>query len=143
MKIQKIVSWAFCMVGVIFILTGCSQGRLASINSSSSVPVEIAYLGHPPVMAVLEDVDKVLAKYENQVKVSRYNIDTPEGEKFLKDKKVTDPTVLVIFIGGSMTYQQVQFFSFPVGKGTAITKAGNWTLEDLDMALAQAVGPKK
>jgi len=132
------VSWLSLLI-VLLSLTGCLQ--------SGPVPVEIAYRGHPPVRAVLEDVDKLLAKYDQQVKVTRFDVDTPEGETFLKGKEIADPTVLAIFIDGSMAYQQgdavVEFFSFPVGKGTAMTAAGNWTLEDLDAALALAVDSNK
>ncbi len=126
------------VLAVLFSLTACGQ--------SSVVKVEIAYRGHPPVLAVLKDVDTLLAKYDQQLKVSRYDVDTPEGEAFLKGHKITDPTVLAIFIDGSMAYQQsnttVEFFSFPVGRGTEMTAAGNWTLEDLDAALALAVDSK-
>ncbi len=119
-------------------LAGCSQ--------SSPVAVEIAYRNHPPVQAVLADVDKLLAKYDKQVKVTRYDVDTPEGTAFLKKNNLTGETVLAIFVGGSMAYQksdqQVQFVSFPVGKGTAMTKAGNWTVDDLDAALAAATSTK-
>jgi hypothetical protein len=132
-----IVSLLFAL-GVFFSLSGCGQ--------SGVVNIEIAYRGHPPVKAVLTDVDQLLAKYDQQLKVSRYDVDTPEGEAFLKDKKVTGPTVLAIFINDTMTYtaddKSVEFFSFPVGKGTAMTAAGNWTLEDLDAALSQAVNSK-
>jgi hypothetical protein len=123
------------VLAALFSLTGCGQSGL--------VKVEIAYRGHPPVLAVLEDVDKLLVAHDKELVVSRYDVDTPEGETFLKEKEVTDPTVLAIFIDGSMTYQQgdtaVEFFSFPVGKGTAMTAAGNWTLEDLDAALSLAL----
>jgi hypothetical protein len=132
-----IVSLLF-VLAALFSLSGCGQPGV--------VNVEIAYRGHPPVKAVLADVDQLLAKYDQQVKVSRYDVDTPEGEAFLKDKKVTDPTVLAIFINDTMTYtagdKTVKFFSFPVGKGTAMTAAGDWTLEDLDAALSQALNSK-
>lgn len=142
MKHQKLflsIASLLFVLAVFISLTGCSQSGL--------VNVEIAYRGHPPVRAVLEDVDKLLAKYDQQVKVTRYDVDTPEGETFLKGKEITDPTVLAIFIDDSMMYQEgakeVQFFSFPVSKGTAMTAAGNWTLEDLDAALALAVDSNK
>ena len=134
----SVVGW-LCLLAVLLALAGCTQ--------SAPVAVEIAYRNHPPVREVLTDVDKLLAKYDKQVKVTRYDIDTPEGEAFLNKMKVTDPTVLAVFIDGSLAFQQgeqqVQFISFPVGKGTAMTKAGNWTLEDLDAALAQATASKK
>ncbi len=135
-----------CVAAALLALSGCGQG-LPLIGGVGPASVEIAYRNHPPVRAVLEDVDKLLAKYDKQVKVSRYDVDTPEGESFLKGKQVTDPTVLAIFVKGSMAYQQgdhqVKFFSFPVGKGTAMTAAGDWTLEDLDGALALATGDKQ
>ncbi|RPJ25150.1 MAG: hypothetical protein EHM33_15505 [Chloroflexi bacterium] len=141
MKYQKLF---LSIASLLFVLalfvssTGCSQSKL--------VNVEIAYRGHPPVQAVLKDVDALLIKYDQQVKVTRYDVDTPEGETFLKGKEISDPTVLAIFIDDSMMYQggaeAVRFFSFPVGKGTAMTAAGNWTLEDLDAALALALESK-
>ena len=132
-----VVSW-LCLLALLTALTGCTQ--------SASVSVEIAYRNHPPVREVLVDVDKLLGKYEKLVKIERYDIDTPEGEAFLKRMKITEPSVLAVFINGSLSFQQgeqqVQFVSFPVGKGTAMTQAGNWTLEDLDAALAQATASK-
>jgi hypothetical protein len=139
------VRW-LCVVTAFFALSGCAQG-LPLIGRSVPTQVEIAYRNHPPVRAVLEDVDKLLAKYDKQIRVSRYDVDTPEGESFLKTKQITDPAVLAIFVKGSMDYvqgdHQVRFFSFPVGKGTAMTAAGNWTLDDLDGALALATGARK
>jgi hypothetical protein len=140
-----VASW-LCVASVVLALAGCAQG-LPFVGQAGPVQVEIAYRNHPPVLAVLEDVDKLLTKYDKQVKVSRFDVDTPEGESFLKSKQVSDPTVLAIFVKGSMVYgqsdHQVKFFSFPVGKGTAMTAAGNWTLDDLDGALALATGAKK
>ena len=142
----SVTSW-FCMLTALLMLAGCGQGLLSLAGQSGPAAVEIAYRNHPPVRAVLEDVDKLLAKYDQQVKVTRYDVDTPEGESFLKGKQVTDPTVLAIFIGGSMVYkqgdQQVKFFSFPVGKGTAMTAAGNWTLDDWTEPWLSATGAQK
>ncbi|MBI4787006.1 MAG: hypothetical protein HY782_08175 [Chloroflexi bacterium] len=123
------------LLAALLVTVGCSP--------AGPVAVEIAYRNHPPVRDVLVDVDSLLAKYDKQVQVTRYDVDTPEGDAFLKTKQVTDPCVLAIFIKGSMAYQQVKFFSFPVGKGTAMTAAGNWTPADLDAALALATGSKK
>ena len=137
MKQSRILISAVIFLGLLvglFALSGCS--------SSSQVAVEIAYRNHPPVQAVLVDVDKLLVDYGEKVKVTRYDVDTPEGAAFLKSKNLTGSTVLAIFIDGSVAYQkgdqQVQFMSFPVGKGTAMTEAGNWILDDLDAALAIA-----
>ena len=131
------------MLAVVFALAGCSLLP----GQSRPVSVKIAYRNHPPVRAVLEDVDRLLAKYDKQLTIARYDVDTPDGESFLKNQKIMDPTVLAIFIGDSMMYQQdgrqVQFFSFPQGSGTEMTMAGDWTLEDLDAALGQATESRK
>jgi hypothetical protein len=130
------------------ILLGLLMGSISLAGCGQSpVAVEIAYLNHPPVQAVLVDVNKVLAKYEKQLQVTRYDIGTPEGAAFLKNKNLNQGSVLAIFVNGSIAYQksdqQVQFISFPVGKGTAMMRAGNWTVDDLDAALAAATNSKK
>jgi hypothetical protein len=127
-------------------LTGCGQGFASLTGRSGPVTVDIAYLGHPPVKAVLADVDKVLASYGDKVQVSRHDVSTPEGTDFLKSRGIADRTVLAIFVNGSIDFsqngRQVRFFSFPVGRGTEMTAAGNWTVSDLEAALAQAAGSK-
>jgi hypothetical protein len=132
------VTFLFVILAGLFFLAGCSQ--------TSSVDVEIVYRNHPPVREVLVDVDKLLTPYGEQLTVTRYDMDTPEGEAFLKDKGITDPKVLVILVNGTVAFQkgdqEIQFISFPVGKGTAMTEAGNWTLDDLSAALAAATSSK-
>ena len=125
-------------------LAGCSQGFASLTGRSGPVTVDIAYLGHPPVKAVLTDVDKMLASYGDKVQVNRHDVSTPEGEQFLKSRGIADRTVLAIFVNGSMDFshdgRQVRFFSFPEGKGTQMTAAGNWKITDLESALSHAVG---
>ncbi|MHB1134795.1 MAG: hypothetical protein ACYC4L_20680 [Chloroflexota bacterium] len=130
---------------VVVLVFGSLAGCAAMPTLGSSAPtVEIAYLNHPPVKAVLVDVDKVLAGYGDKVKVSRVIVDEPAGEEFLKSKGITERTVLGIWINGKLDYKAgdkaVKFFSFPVGRGTQVTAAGNWDLPDFEAALRAAIG---
>jgi hypothetical protein len=137
---------ALVLAGALALLAALASCDQISALAGKTTTVDIAYLGHPPVKAVLTDVDPLLAKYGDKVKVNRYDVDTPEGKDFLASKGVADRTVLAIWVNGSLDYQagdkQVKFFSFPVGRGTDMTAAGNWDLPDLQAALSAATGVK-
>jgi hypothetical protein len=132
---------ALLVVATALVTGGCTAAAPGA-SSGGPVPVEIAFRNHPPVQAVLKDVDAVIAKYGDKVSVSRHDVDVADSETFMKDKDLTNTCVLAIYVRGSMTYpkdgSEVKFYSFPVGRGTAVTAAGNWTIDDLDSALAQA-----
>lgn len=138
---------ALVLVAAMLILAGCSGARAVTGGTPAVVTVDIAYLDHPPVMAVLDQVNRVLAKYGDHLKVSRYDLDTPAGDTFAKAKRLTGHTPLAIFINGSMDVtlngHRVRFYSFPQGEGTGMVAEGGWTLEALDAALAQATSARR
>ncbi len=141
---QRTIATLVLTAGIL-ILAGCGAGaRAVTGGTPTVVTVDIAYLSHPPVLAVLDQVNRVLAKYGNRLKISRYDLDTPAGETFAKAKRLTGHVPLAIFINGSMDVtlggHRVRFYSFPQGEGTGIVAGGAWTLDALDAALAQATG---
>ncbi len=136
------------LLGGLTVFAGCGAGARAVTGSTPGVvTVDIAYLEHAPVLAVLDQVNRVLAKYGNRLKVSRYDLDTPAGEAFAKSRRLTGHVPLAIFINGSMDVvlngHRVRFYSFPQGEGTGMVAEGAWTLEALDAALAQATGGRR
>jgi len=111
-----------------------------------AVTVDIAYLDHAPVLAVLDQVTRVLAKYGDRLKVARYDLETPAGTAFAERKHLTGHTPLAIFINGSMDVTEgghhIRFFRFPEGQGTRMVPAGGWSMALLDAALAHATGAR-
>jgi hypothetical protein len=140
-------------LAALVILVGCGQsasavgqGAATGGGAPGAATVDILYLNHPPLRPVLADVDKVLAKYGDKVKVTRYDFDTQEGAAFAKAKNITGHEPLAIFINGStdvtVNGRQVKFLSFPQGQGTGMVQDGAWSMQDLDAVLAQATGAK-
>ena len=105
--------------------------------------VEIIYLNHGPVRSVLTDVDKLLEGYGEQVHITHYDFNTPEGEAFAQSKDLSGHIPLVIYVNGSMEFstddRSVKLFSFPQGQGTGIVPDGTWTMDDLRQVLDEAV----
>jgi ABC-type glycerol-3-phosphate transport system substrate-binding protein len=127
--------------------TAAGQAATTSGGTPGTVTVDILYLNHPPLRPVLANVDQLLAKYGDKVKVTRYDFDTQEGAAFAKAKNITGHEPLAIFINGStdakVDGRQVKFLSFPQGQGTGMVPDGGWSMQDLDAALAQATGAKQ
>ncbi len=143
--------WVLMLVATVG-LAGCQRSTPVSQNPAilsspaggGGVTVDIAYLDHPPVVAVLDEVNTILTKYASRISVHRYDLDTPAGSAFAQARKLTEHTPLAIFINGTMEMNRdgrhVRFFSFPQGQGTGVVPEGSWTLEDLDAALGHAAG---
>jgi hypothetical protein len=130
-----------------FLLAGCGAKSAPSQSAPTAPPgvttVDIIYLNHGPVRSILTDIDKLLAGYGEQVYVARYDFDTPEGEAFAQLHDLSEHIPLAIFINGSMDFtvgdRAVKFYSFPQGQGTFIAADGDWTIDDLQQVLDQAV----
>jgi len=145
---------ALALVVGMVVLVGCSRGAAVGTGAPSrpasyvpeAVPVDIAYLNHAPVLTVLDQVNRVLAKYGDRIKVARYDLETPAGAAFAERKHMTGHVPLAIFINGSMDAteggQHIRFFSFPQGQGTGRVPAGGWSVAALDAVLARATGAR-
>jgi hypothetical protein len=145
---RKLFLLKFLILIALFALTlsacGGKAGASTDGSTSGKPTVDILYLNHPPVRDVLTKIDPILASYGDQLKVSRYDFDTPEGAAFAEEKGIKEHMPLIIYINGSNTFdldgQKITFESFPQGEGTAVMAAGLWTLADLDAALKKATG---
>lgn len=135
------------MLIVGFLLAGCGANDAPAQPLPAAPPgvttVEIIYLNHGPVRSVLTDIDKLMEGYGEQVYVSRYDFNTPEGEAFAQSHDLNDHIPLAIFVNGSMDFtvgdRAVKFYSFPQGQGTGVVPDGAWSTDDLQQVLDQAV----
>ncbi len=105
------------------------------------VPVEILYMNHGPLMPTVKDIQKLCNRYGNRITVAWYDFETPEGERFMARKGVSQHVPLVIWINGKSTVtvnkKEIQFIGFPTGAGPASFQ-GKWTIDDLRRALDEA-----
>lgn len=126
---------------------GSATGPASATGARGSAEVEIAFLNHPPVLAALTDVDKLLVSYGDKVTVVRYDLETDQGAAFAKSKHLVGHVPIAIFVNGAMEVKlkdrTVKFFSFPQGKGTFMVASGSWTAEDLRQAIDQALSSAK
>ena len=135
---------------VVAACSGRSEGSSAPSpggGAAGAPKVEIAFLNHPPVLAALTDVDKLLVSYGDKVTVIGYDLETDQGAAFAKSKHLAGHVPIAIFVNGSMEAKlkdrTVRFFSFPQGKGTFMVTSGSWTAEDLRQTLDQALSKGK
>jgi len=139
--------WIQMALAAMMALTACGGAAPSSTPASAVAPgvvaVDIVFLNHPPVRDVLTQVDPVLAAFGDQVSVTRYDFDTPEGAAFAENKGLTGHIPLAILVNGSQTFdvngRTVTFESFPQGAGTGMVPDGAWTVADLDSVLQAVV----
>jgi hypothetical protein len=135
------------MLIVGFLMAGCGPNAAAPqpipTAASSVTTVEVIYLDHGPVRSVLTDINQLLEGYGEQVRVIRYDFNTPEGEAFAQSHDLSGHSPLVIFVNDSMDFtlgdRAIEFYSFPQGRGTGVVPDGAWTIDDLQQVLDQAV----
>ena len=124
---------------IVFFLT------TVALAGEQKVSVEILYMNHGPLMSTLKDIDKTCDQYKEKITVSRYDFDSPEGERFMTKKGISQHVPLMIWIDGksnvSIKGKEIKFSGFPSGSGPAFFQ-GKWTMEDLRNALNQATQKK-
>ena len=109
------------------------------------VSVKILYMNHGPLLSTIKGIKELCNGYGKAITVSWYDFESPEGEKFMAKKGISQHLPLVIWIAGKSAVKiggkEVQFVSFPTGSGPPSFQ-GKWTLEDLRGVLDQATGKK-
>jgi len=113
--------------------------------AAQRVSVEILYMNHGPLQSTLKEIDNICAQYKDKIIVSRYDFDSPEGERFKTKKGINQHIPLMIWIAGKNTVsikgKEILFSGFPTGSGPEFFQ-GKWTMEDLRAALNQATQKK-
>ena len=114
-------------------------------DSAQPVPVEILYMNHGPLQPTLKEINDLCAGYDKRIIVSRYDFESPEGQRFMSRKGIKEHVPLVIWIDGKSTFslkgKEISFVGFPTGSGPAIFQ-GKWTMDDLRKALDQLTHKK-
>jgi hypothetical protein len=110
-------------------------------GAAQKVSVEILYMNHGPLQSTLKEIDNICTQYKDQITVSRYDFESPTGEKFMAKKGIHQHIPLMIWIAGKNTVsikgKEILLSGFPTGSGPAFFQ-GKWTMEDLRAALSQA-----
>ena len=133
---KKIV---FCFI--VFVLISISLMAFAA----QKVSVEILYMNHGPLQSTLKEIDTICAQYKDKITASRYDFDSPGGERFKTKKGINQHVPLMIWIAGKNTVsikgKEILFSGFPTGSGPESFQ-GKWTMEDLRAALNSATQKK-
>jgi hypothetical protein len=129
----------FCFIVFVLVTVGLAAA------GEQKVSVEILYLNHGPLQSTLKDIDNICAQYKDKITVSRYDSESPEGERFKSKKGITQHVPLMIWIAGenavSINGKEIKFSGFPSGSGPAFFQ-GKWTMDDLRSALNKATQKK-
>jgi hypothetical protein len=129
----------FCFIAFVLIFTSLP------VFAAQKVSIEILYMNHGPLQSTLQDIDNICTQYKDKITVSRYDFDSPEGERFMHKKGISQHVPLMIWIAGksniSIKGKKIIFSGFPSGSGPAMFQ-GKWTMEDLHNALNQATQKK-
>jgi hypothetical protein len=129
---KKIV---FCFIA--FVLVFASWPAVAT----PKVSVEILYLNHGPLRSTLQEINDICSHYKDKIIVSRYDFDSPAGERFKNKKGINQHVPLMIWIDGknavTINGKEIKFSGFPTGSGPAFFQ-GKWTMKDFRQALDQA-----
>ena len=114
-------------------------------DSAQPVQVEILYMNHGPLQPILKDLNDLCAMYGKGIIVSRYDFESPEGERFMSRKGIRQHIPLAIWVDGKSTFplkgKEITFMGFPTGSGPAFFQ-GKWTIDDLREALDQLTHKK-
>ncbi len=118
------------------LLSACASG---GSEADGPVRVEIISLDHAPIRSATTEVSDLAAEYGEDIILSTYQFDTPEGDSFAEDNGITEHTPIAIFINGETGFdvdgRTVNFLSFPQGGGTGFVADGDWTIDDLRAVL--------
>lgn len=114
-------------------------------GDAGALPVVVVALDHPPVQAVMGDVERVLGEFGARLRVRRLDAESEQGRDFAEDNGVTGHVAMAIFVDGSpearVDGRTVRFVGFPHGRGPVPVAEGEWTLDELRAALAERVAP--
>lgn len=131
---------AISMIVGVLVLTGCG-GASPDSPSDGRLTVDLIYLNHEPMRPIIKQVDEVLDKHADQVRVKRYDADSPEGQEFAQSHGLTGHVPFALLIDGDveakLASRTVRFQGFPKGQSPVASAEGEWTLEDLDAVLSE------
>ena len=130
---------------LLFSLVTAFMALIAHSACGADIQMEIFFLPHPPAMAVVDEVEKVAAEFDNIV-ITRYSFDDPSSEKLLKKYDLKGHMPVAIFINGQNSFtvngQKISLRNFPKGNAFVPMFKGEWDYADLRIILQQISGGK-
>jgi hypothetical protein len=131
---------SLCFSSLIF---GNEKNVKPVVPPKSKVVVEILYMNHGPLQAVLRQLRTDFAQFENKVEFRWYDFDNDLA--FKKKKKIDYHAPMIIWIDDSNTFpingKQVKFSGFPKGQGPEFAR-GAWEISDVISAINTTLGQK-
>jgi len=125
---------AICSVVFMLLVAMAVLGPLVAPVQAAQVAVEIFYLPHGPVMAVLGEVEKVISEFPD-IEIREYDFEDPATRAAVERHRLTGHIPIAIFINGLDTFevagQQIMFRNFPRGNAFVPTLEGKWHYDDL------------
>ncbi len=135
---KSILAITFIVLLASFIIAMPVQSRAAA-----RVRVDILYMNHGPMRPTVTKIKKLLAGYGAMVQASWYDFESLAGEAYMKREGIKGHVPMLIKINGQSDFglgnREVQLRGFPSGAAPFKTVEGNWSLEDLQQLIDQAV----
>lgn len=102
--------------------------------------VEIIAFAHPPVQSALKPLREWLATQSGRLKVVEVDLESPAGERRLKELGITGHVPVVVLVDGQHRHTRkdgstVDFVGLRSGPGTPAGVKGSWSAEDVKAAL--------
>lgn len=115
-----------------------------SVVAAAPAEADVLYMNHGPLRPTLDKLKALFSGFGDKLVVRWHDFESPEGEKFMDSKGISQHTPLMIWINGRNSVEvdgaPVAFSGFPSGAGPAMFQ-GKWTLEALAKALELAARP--
>jgi hypothetical protein len=114
---------------------------LLSTTAQAVQPVvEVVAFAHPPVQSALKPLRDWLASQGSRLRVVEIDLETPAGEKRLKEIGIKGHVPVVLLVDGQYRHRRadgstVEFVSFPAGPGTPPGVKGTWSAADVEAIL--------
>lgn len=122
------------------LLAASASLAMLSTAEAAQPVVEIIAFVHPPVQSALRPLRDWLATQGGRLKIVEIDMETPAGEKRLKEVGVTGHVPVVVLIDGQYRHKRgdgsaVDLVGFPAGPGTPQGVKGSWSTADVEALL--------
>ncbi len=108
--------------------------------SENPVQIDVLYLNHGPMQPTLRELRALFPQYGDKIRVSWYDFESDEGQRFKSKMGINHHIPLVIWVDGRSELMNngrtIKFEGFPTGSGPSFFQ-GKWKLEDLAGVLDQ------
>lgn len=143
-RISVIMLLVFFMTGGLLLIynqnvLGNDQNNPLSLNKNTeSRIIEIFYLPHPPVEAVVKKVEAMISEFP-KFQINKYSFDDPKGQALSKRYNLKGHIPMAIFIKGKNEFEvngkKITLENFPKGDAFIPNYEGAWSYEDLKQIL--------